>query len=498
MITQKCNLHVGMACLAATLLLGSRASADKPNAVVLKPNIIFIMLDDLGKEWVGCYGAEEIKTPHVDALAARGMQFKNAYSMPQCTPSRVALMTGQYPFKSGWINHWDVPRWGNGCHFDWDKNPSVARVMKSAGYVTAVAGKWQVNDFRVYPEAMVKHGFDEYCMWTGYETKNPPSGKRYWDPYIHTSAGSKTHEGKFGEDIFSDFLIDFMKRNKDQPMFIYYPMCLPHTPFTTTPLEPDAKGDDKYKAMIRYTDHILGKITKAVDDLGIRDNTIIIWTTDNGSTKNKTGIRNGRSVKGGKTLTTENGICAPFIVNCPGMVPAGIVSDALIDFTDMLPTFAELGGAELPTDYEFSGHSAAGVMLGREEDTQREWILAMGGASQMVTPPACGVMKLKKSMAKQTDKGVVNQHEFRDRVIRNKRYKLFIDINRKPVALVDVINDPEEKINLLTSGLPAAMEALRNLKEILALLPEEDANPSYNPQPDAWSKATTSSKKKKW
>ena len=212
-----------------------------------KPNILFIMLDDLGKEWVSCYGAEDIKTPNVDKLAATGIQFSNAYSMPQCTPTRATLMTGQYPFRHGWVNHWDVPRWGGGCHFDPERNASIARVMKSAGYATAIAGKWQVNDFRVQPEVLVQLGFDDYCMWTGFEGDNPPSAERYWDPYIYTKGGSRTYQGQFGEDIFSDFLIDFMKKHKNDPMFLYYPMCLPHGPFTSTPSEPDVV--EKYDAI---------------------------------------------------------------------------------------------------------------------------------------------------------------------------------------------------------------------------------------------------------
>ena len=196
-------------------------------------------------------------------------------------------------------------------------------------------------------------------------------------------------------------------------------------------------------------------------------------------------------------MTTENGICAPFIVNCPGKIPAGVVSDALIDFTDMLPTFAELGGAELPKKYEFNGYSAAKVFLGEEKDSKRKWILAMGGARSMVTPPACGEMKVSSSRAKKTDEGIVNQHAFRDRVIRDQKYKLFIDINRKPVALVDVINDPEEKTNLLDSELPEAMLALETLKKALALFPEKDANPKYNPQPPAPRATKVSNKDKK-
>src|SRR5690606_15017299 len=122
---------------------------------------------------------------------------------------------------------------------------------------TAVAGKWQVNDFRIQPEAMVSHGFDDYCMWTGYEADNPPSAERYWNPYLHTKEGSKTYTGQFGEDIFTAFLIDFMQKHRDEPMFLYYPMCITHVPFTSTPDEPDVTG--KYpchKAMVRYMDRM--------------------------------------------------------------------------------------------------------------------------------------------------------------------------------------------------------------------------------------------------
>ena len=165
-------------CLAATALAGGPRE---------KPNVVFIMVDDLGKDWIGCYGADEIRTPNIDRLADGGMTFHNAWSMPQCTPTRVTLLTGQYPWRTGWVNHWDVPRWGVG-YFDWECHTTLATIVKSAGYRTAVAGKWQINDFRVEPEALKKHGFDDWCVWTGYETHNPPSGKRYWDAYIHTNA----------------------------------------------------------------------------------------------------------------------------------------------------------------------------------------------------------------------------------------------------------------------------------------------------------------------
>jgi len=137
---------------AAGLAFQRISKAAKKN---LRPNIIFIMVDDLGKEWISCYGAEDIETPNLDKLARTGMRFENAYSMPQCTPSRATLLTGQYPWRTGWVNHWDVPRWGAG-YFDWKlrENMTFARIMKTAGYATAAVGKWQINDFRVTPDAI--------------------------------------------------------------------------------------------------------------------------------------------------------------------------------------------------------------------------------------------------------------------------------------------------------------------------------------------------------
>ncbi|MDF1860366.1 MAG: sulfatase-like hydrolase/transferase [Verrucomicrobiales bacterium] len=411
-----------------------------------KPNIIFILLDDLGKEWVSCYGADEIETPVFDRLAAEGIRFENFYSMPQCTPTRVAFLTGQYPFRNGWVNHWDVPRWGGGCHFDSSKNPSIARVMQSAGYKTAVAGKWQINDFRVEPEVMVKHGFDDYCMWTGYEAGNPPSGNRYWDPYIHTRAGSRTYEGEFGEDIFADFLIDFMKQNRDEPMFVYYPMCLPHTPFVTTPLEPEAEGKiGMHKAMVRYADHVVGKLVKAIEELEIDDHTILIVTTDNGTSGSISGTMADRLVRGGKTKTTENGINGPFIVYGPGLVPKGKVNHTLCDVTDLLPTFASLGGAKLPEEPVFDGLSFADVILGKSEAGPREWSMAMGG----------------QNSAALTNEGVENMWYFRDRVIRGDRYKLWVSPAREPVKLIDLSKDLFEENNLIgNTGLQSVVEAL--------------------------------------
>jgi arylsulfatase A-like enzyme len=458
----------GLGAAAMTLRDGAALRAEQsPSA---KPNILFIMLDDLGKEWISCYGAEDIETPHIDALAAGGMRFENAYSMPQCTPTRVTLLTGQYPWRTGWVNHWDVPRWGVG-YFDWKYHTTVGNVLKQAGYATAAAGKWQINDFRVMPDAMARHGFDEWCMWTGAEGGNPPSNKRYWDPYINKRTGSRTYEGKFGPDVYTDFLIDFAGRHRDQPMFLYFPMCLTHGPLVHTPDEPDASEKmAKHNAMVRYTDKLVGRLVAALERLGIRDRTIVIFTTDNGSGGGITGTRNGRRVKGGKGKKSEAGTCAPFIVNCPGFVSAGVTTDALTDFTDLLPTFAALAGAEAPSNVELDGVSIAPLLLGKTKDSPREWIMALGHGA-----------------AKLDERGVRGVHDYASRVIRDKRFKIWVNEERQITQLYDLHADPCELANLVESAQPAHRAARRKLKAVVDSMPEKDARPKYTPRtPNPW------------
>ncbi len=464
--------------VCAGIIATNSITASAAENVDTRPNILFILADDLGKEWISAYGAEDINTPNIDKLAKQGIKFDNAWSNPQCTPSRVSLITGQYPNQHGWVNHWDTPRWGQ-AYLDWQQNQSMAKVLQSAGYATAAAGKWQVNDFRIEPEAMSKHGFDDYAMWTGYEAGNKASSKRYWDPYIHTKKGSKTYKDQFSEDIFSDFLLSFIDANKQQPWFAYYAMNLPHSPFTTTPHKTKVKSKlAKHIAMVEYADFILAKMVERLEEMGEKDNTIIIWTTDNGSTKGIVGTLNGRKVKGGKMLTKENGINSPFIVSSPGLIPTGIVSEVLVDFTDLLPTFADLANANIPKHYALDGQSFAPYLLAKQGDGNRKSILSMGG----------------KSKAKVSAKGVENSYVFRDRVIRNKRYKLYV--NASPALgfdkLVDLKNDPEEKINLIDSADVAVQAAKAELIAIARSLPNKDKDPKYRKrQALSWDKPVT-------
>ncbi len=431
---------------------------------VERPNILFIMVDDLGPEWIGCYGAEGIETPNIDKLAGEGMLFSNAYSMPLCTPTRATLLTGQYPFRHGWVNHWDVPRWGDGCHFDPEHNLTFARVLRDAGYKTAIAGKWQINDFRVQPKVLAEHGFDEWCLWTGYETGNPPSDERYWDPYIHTNEGSRTYEGEFGPDVYADFLIDFMKRHQDQPMLLYFPMCLTHGPFIPTPDAPEAKEkEDCFPAMVRYTDKLVGRIVQSLEDLGIREKTYLFFTTDNGTSGAIHRTIDGHRVRGGKGRLTENGMRGPFIVSRPGSIPSGTKTDALTDFTDLFPTFLELAGVEAPKNLTLDGQSIADVLHGDLKDSKRDWIMAMGGGRAVFDGNRVRPTK-----------------PFADRVIRNKRYKIHYT-SEGTTGLYDLLEDPREENNLMGKEIEEVQRNRDQLERVAQSFPKTDAAPRYDP-----------------
>ncbi len=355
---------------------------------------------------------------------------------------------------------------GRRRHFDPKHNTTFATLIRDAGYVTGVAGKWQINDFRVQPEVLREHGFDEWSMWTGYEAQNPPSAERYWSPYVFTNlTPSATFAGKFGPDVYNHFALDFIERHRNRPFLLYYPMALTHGPLVHTPDEPDvADKMGKHKAMVRYTDRLVGRLVDRLERWGLREQTYVFFTTDNGTSGGISGRLGDRIVQGGKAKLTENGPRQPFIVTGPG-VARGVATDALTDFTDMLPTFVELAGAELPAGLALDGHSIAPVMLGRDAHGPREWIMAMGFGP-----------------ARLDDRGVRPVEDFADRVVRDKRYKIYV-VDGRVAKLYDLQADPAEGVNLIDSDRPEHRAARRKLSAVVEGFPRRDARPRYEPLP---------------
>ncbi len=335
-----------------------------------KPNILLIMADDIGIEGFGCYGGTSYQTPHIDALARQGLRFTHAYSQPLCTPTRVEIMTGK-------DNHRNWQVFGI---LDPDER-TFGHLLSDAGYKTCIAGKWQLQSYDPpdYPGALKRRGrgmhprdagFDRYSLFHALHTED--KGSRFANPtYLRDDVFYQNIEGRYGEDLSVDFIINFMKKHREEPMFIYYPMALPHWPMVPTPLseawEDAQKRLDENTAhfpdMVRYMDQLVGRLVEAVASLGLHEDTLILFYSDNGTDKRITSAMKDLSIPGGKGMPTQAGIRVPLIAHWPETIAAGICND-LIDASDFVPTLAEVAGTTLPQDWRTDGVSFAPQLRG--------------------------------------------------------------------------------------------------------------------------------------
>lgn len=376
--TRAARLLTGALVLTAACAGLSRESAAAP------PNVILILVDDLGIDCLSAYGGTSYATPNIDALAAGGMRFEYAYCTPVCTPTRVELLTGLYPFRTGWdVGEWQKPA---GERMLDPELPSIARVMKAAGYATAVAGKWQLARFHEAPDHPARLGFDEHCLWTYHLADQGPVDPRYWKPSIWRDGAldeGAARDDVYGPDVFLDFLVDFLERHRDEPFFAFYPMVLVHRPYLATPAtvtdvespvdeSPEKRVEElgRFAENVEYMDAIVGRLMSALDRLGLRDDTLVLLSGDNGTDARITSRMGTLEVQGGKTKMNELGAAVPLIASWPGTVPAGTVCTDLVDFTDFMPTVAELAGVASP---DGDGRSIVAQMLGERGDP-RPWV----------------------------------------------------------------------------------------------------------------------------
>lgn len=412
------------------------------------PNIVLIMADDVGWEAFGCYGGEDYQTPFLDDIARRGLRFEHCYSMPLCTPSRVKLMTGQYNFR-------------NYTHFGFlnPKEKTFAHLLQNAGYKTAIAGKWQLNGL---PNSLAgfddstrpfQAGFHESLLWQ--VTKEKRAGERFWHPLLEHNGkrlSRKSTQGKYGPDLFVDFICDFIERHRQSPFFVYYPMVLVHDPFVPTPDTLDlpltkmsnktpkdpTKRKRNFASMVKYMDKLVGRIDAKIQSLGLAEETILLFTSDNGTNRSLTSRWRGRDIRGGKGTMKDSGTRVPLIAYWKDHTPVGGVVSDLIDFTDFYASFMEAAQVKPHWKDPIDGRSFFPQLKGKPGNP-RQWLF-MHYQSYWGQMPG--------------------------QFARTKQYKLY-----RNGEFYDVEKDLHEANPLVDDLTPNALSTKRLLQNILSIAP---------------------------
>ncbi len=437
-------LPFSVALLAGVMALPA-ADAPQPAA---KPNIVFILTDDMGWGDLGSFGNKETATPNIDRLAQQGMRFTQFYvASPICSPSRVAYATGCFPAR--WrINDYLHNRAGNQAHgcADWldPKAPTLARTLHDAGYATAHFGKWHMGGGRDVQDAPLPsaYGFDEHhvnCEGCG--------------PRINTFGSAKPEpvEDKLlaryqFTGFWADKATDFMRRHKRGPFFVeLWPQDV-HTPHVPNPEELPGvagtpKGHHNFNAVLKGYDREIGRVLDFLKAEGLEQNTIVIFAADNGPEPSFERQRSG-GLRGMKWSLYEGGIREPFLVRWPARIPAGKTDSAtVVASIDLFPTLCSLVGVALPKDASLDGVDASAAFLGTPLPRGKPLLWEYGRQADYLFPREPGARSPNLA-------------------IRDGNWKLLVNADGTGAELYDVTADPNETKNLATEN-PAEAERLR-------------------------------------
>jgi arylsulfatase A-like enzyme len=365
-------------CLLALLATAAHAAP--------KPNIVFIMADDLGWTDLAVQGSKYYETPNIDRLAAQGMRLTSYHHCQNCQPTRAALMSGQYAPRTGVYTVGGIDR------FDWSSRPlrpvdnvtnlplekiTIAQSLKATGYATGMFGKWHLGESGEYHPG--KRGFDEAISSAG----------KHFD--FATSPKTEYAPGTYLADFLTDKATDFIRRHKDAPFFLYLPHFGVHSPYQAKPeliarFKPKAAvgghHDPVYAAMIASVDESVGRVMAVLDELKLADQTVLIFTSDNGGVGGyvREGIKKSKDttdnapLRSGKGSLYEGGTRVPFIVRWPGVNKPGTTTDVPAIHVDVYPTFLELAGASAPANYPLDGESLVPLFRDSTAKLKREAI----------------------------------------------------------------------------------------------------------------------------
>jgi arylsulfatase A len=319
------------------------------------PNIVLILVDDVGTEQLGAYGSKTGNTPNLDALAKQGIVLTRTYGTPKCQTSRAELITGTYPFHMGF---------GSGARRSQDllAYPLIPKILGDAGYDTAIIGKWHLSP----PDRSApfeQFGFQEFHVWHRKDATGKLNDK-YENARIETREGEQHLGVAYTPDALNARVREFLGRKRERPFFLYYPSLLAHHPMHTPPGQtPVNSKNERFAQMIHHMDALVGHIMDTLRNVGREHDTLLIFLGDNGSPMN------------GKGQLTESGTRLPSLIRWPGVIESGRKSDALIDFSDFLPTLAEAAGVSPRTLGEIDGQSFLAHLM----DTgpaPREWVFS--------------------------------------------------------------------------------------------------------------------------
>jgi arylsulfatase A len=347
------------------------------SAFAAKPNIIFIFVDNFGNGDLGCFGSKLHRTPHVDRLAAEGTKFTSFYvASGVCTPSRASLMTGCYPRRVGM----HVSATGGAVLQPVAQkglNPSeitLAEVLKSAGYATMCIGKWHLGDQRAF--LPTQQGFDDFFGIPYSDDMTKDKKPDVW-PELPLMHGEKVIEAPADRDHLvqrcTAEAVRFIERHAAEPFFLYLPHTMPgstKTPFSSENFRGKSANGD-YGDSVEELDWSTGEIMDALQRLKLADNTLIVWTSDNGAVKRTPPQGSNAPYRGSGYDTSEGAMRMPCVMRWPGKIPSGAVNDALCSTMDMLPTFASLVGAKLPPN-KIDGHDITSILF-NAKNTSSPW-----------------------------------------------------------------------------------------------------------------------------